>query len=78
MVEAYKDIGKSFRWIGNKLGIHESSIRYYCTNIGRKKEKRGPKQKLSDATRHLIIQKASNKTTSLERIKSKFDLNVSK
>jgi len=39
MVEAYKYIGTSFRWIGNKLGRHGSSIRYYCNNIGRKKEK---------------------------------------
>ena len=78
MVKAYKNIGKSFSWIGNKLGGHESSIRYYCNNIGSKKENRGPKQKLFDATKHLIILKASNKATSLERIKSEFDLNVSK
>ena len=43
MAEAYKDIGKSFRWMGNKLGSDESSIRYYCNNIGRKKEKRRSK-----------------------------------
>ena len=36
VVEAYKDIGKSFRWIGNKLGRHEISIRHYCNNIDRK------------------------------------------
>jgi len=59
MVEAYKDIGKLFRWIGNKLGMHESSIRDYCNNIGRKKEKGGPKQKLSDATTRLTIRKAN-------------------
>jgi len=37
VVEAYKDIGKSFRQIGNKLGRNESSIRYYCNNIRRKR-----------------------------------------
>ena len=40
--------------------------------------KRWPKQKLSDATKRLIIRKASNKSTSLERLKSGLDLNVSK
>ena len=73
MVEAYKNIGKSIRWMRNNLGRHVS-----CNNIGRKKKKRGPKQKISGATKRLIIRKASNKATSFERIKSELDLNVSK
>ena len=78
MVEACKDMGKSFRWVGNKLGRYDNSIRYDCNNIRRKKEKRGLKKKLSDVTKNLIIRKVINKETSLERIKSEFDLNVSK
>jgi len=68
MVEAYKinKVGKFSRWIWNKLGRHESSIRYYCNNIGWKKKKRGPKQKLSDGTKRLIIRKTSNKATPFE------------
>lgn len=77
MIEAYKDQGKSFRWIGKKIGRHESSIRYYINNVGRTKQKRGPKQKLSEGTRRLIIRNASNKSNSISKIKSDMDLNVS-
>ena len=55
MVKAYKDMGKSFRWIGNKLERHESSIRRYCNNIGSKNEKRERKPKLSGGTKRRII-----------------------
>ena len=30
MVEVYKDIDKSFKWIGNKLERHEILIQYYA------------------------------------------------
>lgn len=77
MIEAYKDQGKSFRWIGKKIGRHESSIRYYINNVGRTKQKRGPKQKLSEGTKRLIIRNASNKSISISKIKSDMNLNVS-
>lgn len=78
MIEGYKDIHKSNRWIANKLGRSEGAIRYYLKNEGRKNGKRGPKSKLSPTTQRLIIRNASNAATSISKLKSQMNLNVSR
>ena len=78
MIEAFKEEGRSNRWIANKLGKDESSIRYYLKNKKEKKKKPGPKMKLSSTTKHLIVRNASNKSTSLAKLKSEMDLKVCK
>ena len=78
MIEAFKEEGKSNRWIANKIGKSEGAIRYYLKNKERIKKKRGPKPKLSNSTKRLIIRNTSNKVTSLAKIKKDLHLNVSK
>lgn len=78
LIEAYKEEGNSNCWIANKIGRNESTIRYYFKNKRKERKKRGPKPKLSNATKRRIIRKASNKVTSLTKIKAEMNLNVSK
>lgn len=77
MIEAYREAGKSNRWIANKIGRNESTIRYYFTTKNNVKKQPGPKPKLSLATKRLILRNASNQATSVAKIKSDLDLNAS-
>lgn len=78
MIEAFEEDGKSLRWIAKRLGRSDNTIRYYFKTKNNKKEKPGPKPKLSNKTKRLILRNASNKSTSLSKIKADMDLNVSK
>lgn len=77
MIQAYHDAGKSNRWIGTKLGKDESCIRYFLKNKNKEKKKRGPKAKISAATKRMIVRNASNKSISAAKIKSQYNLNMS-
>lgn len=78
MIDAYKECGKSNRWIANKIGRSEGAIRYYLNKISVKIGKRGPKTKLSPSTERLINRNASNKATSISKLKREMGLNVSR
>jgi IS30 family transposase len=77
MIDAFKGEEKSNRWIANKLGRDESSIRYYLKNKEKKMEKRGPKIKLSKLAKNLILRNSSNKMVSVDKLKYDLDLKVS-
>jgi transposase len=78
MIQAFKIEGKSNRWIADTMGRDESSIRYYLKNKENEKKKRGPKPKLSDTAKRLIIRNVSNKQISLAKLRSEMNLCVSK
>lgn len=77
MIDAFKGEEKSNRWIANKLGRDESSIRYYLKNKEKKREKRGPKIKLSKSEKNLILRNSGNKMVSVSKLKYDLGLKVS-
>jgi transposase len=79
-IDAYRDAGKGYQWIANKLNRSKSAIVGYVTGYrdhGKKKRKGQPK-KLSKRDERAIGRAASNSTKSVAMIGRELGLDVSR
>lgn len=79
-IEAFREAGKGYGYIANKLGRSKAAIQKFVTKLGGygQKTRKGRPRKLSKRDEHQISRAMSNSTKSLNQIKRGFQLNVSK
>lgn len=77
-IRAYKDEGRSNRWIANKIGRSHKVVNNFVGNMDGygKKKRRGRKPKLSKHTKRRILADISNSTKGTRRVRDELATNV--
>jgi hypothetical protein len=78
-IRAYKEEGRSNRWIAKKIGRSKTAVSNFVVGIGSngKKKHRGRPRKLSDRKKRRILANISNSTKGTRRVRDEFAPEVS-